>query len=84
MSNEKKTVTIYVEATPHEWPKDEISYAEVVTLEFPDYPQHPEITYSVKYERGHGNKPSGILVPGGEPVKVKDGMIFNVSPTGQS
>jgi hypothetical protein len=84
MSNEKKIVTIYVEATPHEWPKDEISYAEVVTLEFPDYAQHPEITYSVKYERGQGNKPAGFLVLGGEPVKVKDGMIFNVSPTGQS
>ncbi len=81
--NEKKTVTIIVEATPHEWPKDQITYAEVVTLEFPDYPQHPDITYSVKYKNGHGSKPEGILSPGGS-VKVKEGMIFNVSPTGQS
>jgi len=79
----KKTVTIIVEGTPHEWPKDEITYAEVVTLEVPDYPQHPEITYSVKYTRGHGNKPEGILVPGAS-VKVKEGMIFSVSETGQS
>lgn len=83
MANEKKQVTIIVDATPHEWPKDLISYAEVVTLEFPDYPQHPEITYSVKYRKGHGNPPEGILVVGGT-VKVKEGMIFNVSPTGQS
>lgn len=79
----KKTVTIIVEGTPHEWPKGEITYAEVVTLEVPDYPQHPEITYSVKYKRGHGDKPEGILAPGAS-VQVKEGMIFNVSETGQS
>ena len=83
MEKEKKLVTIYVESTPHEWPKGEITYAEVVTLEVPDYPQHPEITYSVKYSRGHGNKPEGTLAPGGT-VKVKEGMRFNVSETGQS
>jgi hypothetical protein len=54
-----------------------------VTLEVPDYAQHPEITYAVKYTRGQGNKPEGILSPGGT-VKVKEGMIFNVSDTGQS
>jgi len=79
----KKTVTIVVEGTEHEWPKDEIGYAEVVTLEVPDYAQHPEITYSVRYKRGHGNKPEGTLAPGAT-VKVKDGMVFNVSETGQS
>jgi len=83
MTNEKKTVTIIVEGTPHEWTKGEISYAELVTLEVPDYSIHPEITYSVMYKRGHGNKPEGILSPGAS-VKVKEGMIFNVSETGQS
>jgi Multiubiquitin len=83
MAQEKKTVTIIVEGTPHEWPKDEITYAEVVTLEVPNYAQHPEITYSVKYKRGHGNKPEGILSPGSS-VKVKEDMIFSVSETGQS
>jgi hypothetical protein len=78
-----KTVIIIVDATQHEWPKEEISYAEVVTLEFPDYPNHPEINYSVKYKRGHGYKPEGTLSPGGS-VKVKEGMVFNVSQTGQS
>jgi len=82
--DEKKTVTIYVEGAPHEWPKNQdISYAQVVTLEVPDYPQHPETTYSVTYRNGHGDKPAGILSPGAA-VKVKEGEIFNVSPTGQS
>jgi hypothetical protein len=80
----EKTVTIIVEGTPHEWTKgDMITYAEVVTLEVPDYQSHPEITYSVKYKKGDNNKPEGVLVPGAS-VKVKDGMIFNVSETGQS
>ena len=83
MAPEKKTVTIVVNGTPHEWPKGGITYAEVVTLEVPNYPQHPEITYSVKYKNGHGNKPEGILAPGAS-VKVKEGMIFSVSETGQS
>jgi len=79
-----KNVTIIVEGTPHEWPKGtDISYAQVVTFEVPDYSQHPEITYSVKYKNGEGHKPEGVLSLG-ESVKVKDGMIFSVSETGQS
>jgi Multiubiquitin len=83
MSEEKKNVTIIVEGSPHEWPKGDITYAEVVTLEVPDYPQHPDITYSVKYKDGHGNKPEGVLSPGAT-VKVKERMVFSVSETGQS
>lgn len=83
MAHEKKTTSIIVEGTPHEWPNGEIMYAEVVTLEVPDYAQHPEITYSVTYRRGQGEKPEGVLVPGAS-VKVKEGMIFSVSETGQS
>ncbi len=83
MPGTEKIVTIIVEGTPHEWPKGEITYVEVVTLEVPDYPQHPEITYIIKYKNGHSNKPEGILSPGGA-VKVKEGMVFSVSSTGQS
>jgi hypothetical protein len=83
MAKEMKTVTIIVAGSPHEWSKDRITYAEVVTLEVPDFPQHPEITYAVKYKKGQGSKPAGILSPGAS-VKVKDGMIFGVSATGQA
>jgi hypothetical protein len=78
----KKLVKIIVEAVEHEWPKEEITYAEVVTLEDPEYPQHPELVYSVTYERAHGDK-QGMLTPGGS-VKVKDGMNFHVKDTGES
>jgi hypothetical protein len=80
---EKFEVTIVVNGTPHQWFMHEITYAQVVTLDVPDYPQHPEINYSVKYKNGPSQKPEGTLSPGGE-VKVKNGEVFNVSPTGQS
>ena len=87
MANEenykKKTVTIVIDGTPHEVEKDDMTYVDIVTLADPEYPQHPDTTYSVTYKRGHGNKPEGTLSPGGS-VKIKDGMAFNVSRTGQS
>ena len=78
-----KMVTIIIDGTPFEVVKDDMTYAEIVTLADPTYPQHPETTYSVTYKRGEGNKPEGTLSSGGS-VKVKDGMVFNVSRTGQS
>jgi hypothetical protein len=72
VEQEKKTVTIIVNGTPHEWPEGKITYVQVVTLDVPDYAQHPEITYSVKYTRGHHEKREGILAPG-DSVKVTEG-----------
>lgn len=82
-SPELREDTIIVNGTPHDWTKRTITYAEVVTLDVPDYPQHPEITYSVKYKNGPRHKPEGTLSPGGW-VKVREGMVFSVSPTSQS
>lgn len=77
------TVTITVDGTPHEVNKGKVTHAEVVTLAYADYPQHPEITYSVTYKKGPTPNPEGILSAGGR-VVVKEGMAFNVSRTGQS
>lgn len=83
MAENTKVVTIIVEGTPHEWPKTEISHEEVVGLEVQGGTPNPNITYSVSFMRGLGNKPKGTLAPGAT-VKVKEGMVFNVSETGQS
>lgn len=82
MDKPHKNVTIVIEGTAHEWPKGDISYNEVVTLEDPEFPQHPERVYSVTYERGHGEK-KGVLARG-DSVKVKEGMVFFVKDTGES
>ena len=84
MAEDKKSVTIYVEGTPHEWPKDEkITFEQVVKWVFPDYSPTDGRTYTVKYKKGDNEKPEGQLVPAAS-VKVKEGMIFSVSRTGQS
>ncbi len=83
-SGKPRGVTIIVEGTRHPWDKPVISYVEVVTLFDQTYPQHPETTYSVKYRNGPSQNPEGIMSSGSKPVKVKEGMIFNVSRTGES
>lgn len=82
-SGPPRSITIIVEGTPHDWSEPSITYAQVVTLFNPGYPQHPEILYSVTYKRGPKENPEGILPPTGS-VEVKSRMVFNVSPTGQS
>lgn len=79
----KKTVTIIINGRSHELPKDEISFAEIVALAFDGATQGGNIVFTVTYTRGQGNKPEGILVEG-ETVKLKDGMIFNVTRTDRS
>lgn len=82
--DKEKTITIVVNGTPYEVPKkDELTYAEVVTLAFADFAQNPQMTYSVTYTRGHNNKPEGVLDKG-DSVKAKKDMQFRVNRTGQS
>jgi len=78
-----KGVTIIVEGTPHEWPEEEITFTELVSLEVPGYSLNSGVTYSVSYERGPSDKPEAPFVPGAS-VEVKEGMVFHVSETGQS
>lgn len=44
--DKEKTITIVVNGTRLDVPKEEIlTYAEVATLAYPDFAQHPEMTY---------------------------------------
>lgn len=79
-----RKVTIVVNTRPHEVDKDEITFEEVVRLAYNEVPSgDTNISYTVSYRRGHGNKPSGALGEG-ESVKVKEGMVFNVTRTDKS
>lgn len=60
----------------------ELSFDEVVELS--GLPTGPNIVFTITYRKGDHKKPKGSMVQGGEPVKVKDGMIFNVTFTDQS
>lgn len=86
MTNDKdkdKDVTIIVNGRAKSVSEKEISFTEVVALAFDNVPSGPNIEFTVTYRRGHGDKPEGSLVDGGT-VKVKEGMIFNVTATDKS
>ncbi len=82
MTEQEKTKadTIVVNGRPHEWDEKEISFEQVVGFAYPNPPQGGNIEYTVSYRRAQGNKPEGTL-KAGETVKVKDGMIFDVTAT---
>lgn len=77
---QQKTATIVVNGRSREWTAKEISFEELVALAYPNPPQGGNIAYTVSYRRAHGNKPEGTL-KASEAVKVKDGMIFDVTAT---
>lgn len=78
----EKTVTINVNGRAKVVTAKELSFAEVIALA-DNLPTGPNIVYTVTFRRGHGEKPEGTLVEG-ETLKVKDGMIVNVTATDKS
>ncbi len=79
----KRTITIVVNGREQTIDDKDLTFAEVVALAFDPVPTGPNVGFTVTYRRGHGNKPEGSMVEG-DSVKVKDGMIFNVTPTDKS
>ena len=75
-----KTVTIYVNGRPKQVDKTELTFDQIVALAFSPVPQGAMFT--VTYSKAEGNK-EGSLFPG-DSIKVKEGMIFNVTETSQS
>jgi len=80
----EKQQNIVVDGTKHEWNAELISYDEVVNLAYDNNPPTGEnVLITVGYRRGHGEKHEGDLDPG-QSVKVKDGIIFDVTATDRS
>lgn len=78
-----KTVTIVVNTREKTWDKKEISYEEVIVLAFGSYSNDENIVYTVTYAKGEKPKHEGSLVKS-QSVKVKEGMVFNVTQTNKS
>ncbi len=78
-----KEFTIVVNGREKVVTEKEMSFAAIVDLAF-DNPQRGEnIIFTVTYRKGEGKKPEGTLVDG-DTIKIKDGMIFNVTRTDKS
>ena len=76
-------VMLIVNTREKKWEKPQISFEEVVTLAFGSFSPDPNVTYTVTFSNGPKSKHEGTLVKG-KSVKVKNGMIFNVSQTNKS
>ncbi|MGI8516100.1 MAG: multiubiquitin domain-containing protein [Acidimicrobiia bacterium] len=83
MSDAKKTVTIIVNGEKKTVDKDKLTFDEIVDLAFNARPTGEQMVFTVTYRRGDRDKPEGTLTEG-QSVKVKDGMIFNVTATDKS
>jgi hypothetical protein len=81
--NHDKELTIVVNGREKTISSKELTYAEVVALAFDNPPTGPNVVITITYRRGHGEKPEGMLSEG-ETVKVKKGMVFNVTATDKS
>jgi hypothetical protein len=82
---EDKEIEIFVNAqSEHVYKNSILSYEDIVTLAFQKYEPNPKISYTVVYCKGdNSHKPKGELVKG-ESLKVKEGMIINVTRTDRS
>lgn len=79
---DKKTYSIIVNAREKTVNTDELTFDQVVRLAFDEPPTGENVQITVLYRRGHGNK-EGTLVAG-QSVKVKNGMVFDVTATDKS
>jgi hypothetical protein len=78
-----KAVTIIVNGRERSVTEKELTFDRVVDLAFDDPQRGPQIEFTITYRRGHGDKPEGSLVEG-DTLKVKAGMIVNVTRTDKS
>ncbi len=76
----RKVFTVFVNGREKEVTGKVQSFAEIVALA--DLPSGPDTIFTVTYKKGRRNK-EGTLVEG-DTVKVKEGMIFNVTATSKS
>lgn len=79
----QKVFTIVVNAQKKEVAEPKLSFDEVVKLAYPVPPDGQNIMFTIKYRNGPKVNPKGSLLEG-QSVRIKNGMIFDVTPTDRS
>ena len=78
-----REITIYVNTRKKQEKKRHLTYGQVVALAFNPVPTGENIMFTITYRNGPKQNPEGELLPGGT-VKIKNGMIFDVTQTNKS
>lgn len=84
MSNESKDITIIVNGRQRTVDKNsELTVAHVVAFAFDSPPTGENVEFTITYRKGNDQRPEGSM-SGTDTVKVKEGMVFNVTATDKS
>jgi Multiubiquitin len=78
-----KDFTIIVNTRKKTVTQKKLTFNEVVALAFHPVPTGPNIMFTVTYRHGPHANPEGSMMEG-TTVKIKDGMIFDVTQTDKS
>ncbi|MBL4568765.1 MAG: multiubiquitin domain-containing protein [Flavobacteriaceae bacterium] len=79
----KKELSFIVNGVSHSSTQKSLSYMDIVTLGFGSSNGGANIIFTVSYRKGHSNDQEDTLDPDGS-VRIKEGMIFNVTKTDKS
>lgn len=79
---ESKIIKIFVNSREKEVQKKELSYKEIVEFAF-GCVGASETVYTITYSKGPHKNPEGDMVDG-DIVKIKEGMVFDVTATSRS
>jgi hypothetical protein len=82
-SGPPKDFTIFVNGRKKEVTTKTLSFDQLVALAFNPVQVGPNVMFTITYRKGPHKNPEGTLTEGAT-VKIKDGMIFDVTETTKS
>jgi hypothetical protein len=83
METKGKEYTIIVNGEQKTEPKEVLTFVDVLDLAFPPPRPIPNKDFSITYKNAKSIPHHGQLHPGGK-VEIKNGTIFDVTPTNKS
>lgn len=75
--------TVIVNGRPKKIHQSKVTFMQVVALAFDPVPSGPNWVFTITYRNGPRINPEGTLVEG-QSVRIKNGMVFNVTATDKS
>ncbi|MGD0165608.1 MAG: multiubiquitin domain-containing protein [Candidatus Sulfotelmatobacter sp.] len=82
-SGPQKVYHVIVNGRKKEVSTKTLTFDQVVALAFNPVPSGPNVQFSVTYRKGPKKNPEGTMTEG-ETVRIKNGMIFDVTETNKS